>query len=632
MMAPISPGSALPAITAARVLRLVPWQRGDGLIAPDVATYVVVGDATGGPVTEIERPPEWPAAPRLKAPVALRVLHINDLHGHIARVSAFGDQPVLARVAWHLAQLRRRRNPVDPAPLLFSAGDDISGSILDALMTPADGSEGVHASYKAYSALGLSAAAVGNHDLDFGAERLAAAAATDATFPLLSANLVAAGLDAALAPAAVAPAAVFISAGVRVGVIGLTTARQHKHAGQVRLSDPLLTLGNLLPALRPLCDVVLVLSHLGLAADTPGSAGDASSDVAVAAALLPGEVHLIIGGHSHLGLNEEGLEPGHIVNGVPIVQAGANGRFLGEVTILLEPAQGRALSGEDEAATISVSVTDAHLVSISDLPVEPAYDAAVIQPLLARVMPDLQRSIGRCDNIADLGSDGLRARYDRGESALANYVTDALYERCHANGIPVDLAMIDASILRRGVPIGAPLTVGDWHQVMPYTDTVQLYSLTGGELLALLADNALRLGRPGEPRTERGFVQFSRHIRYDIELGATRWQNRVTRALIGGHELAGRPTHRLIIASHSHFRQSADAWERRAWMTDRPYLSPIWTTRPTELFLRDELLAYIEDSGGILASSGARCDGRVRVIAAHTDHEHHCLLHQPAFS
>ncbi|MEZ4516575.1 MAG: hypothetical protein R3C44_06960 [Chloroflexota bacterium] len=39
----------------------------------------------------------------------------------------------------------------------------------------------------------------------------------------------------------------------------------------------------------------------------------------------------------------------------------------------------------------------------------------------------------------------------------------------------VDLAMIDASILRHGVPAGESLTVGDWLHVMPYSDAVQLY-------------------------------------------------------------------------------------------------------------------------------------------------------------
>ncbi|MEZ4516574.1 MAG: hypothetical protein R3C44_06955 [Chloroflexota bacterium] len=58
--------------------------------------------------------------------------------------------------------------------------------------------------------------------------------------------------------------------------------------------------------------------------------------------------------------------------------------------------------------------------------------------------------------------------------------------------------------------------------------------MTGEELLALVRDNALRLGRPGMPRTERGFIQFSRHLRHKIDPGDSRWGNRTHHILIRG--------------------------------------------------------------------------------------------------
>ncbi|MEZ4516576.1 MAG: hypothetical protein R3C44_06965 [Chloroflexota bacterium] len=57
-----------------------------------------------------------------------------------------------------------------------------------------------------------------------------------------------------------------------------------------------------------------------------------------------------------------------------------------------------------------------------------------MQPLLDRIAPVLQREIGCCEDIDDISPAGLRDSHDRGESALANYVTDALYERCQVNG------------------------------------------------------------------------------------------------------------------------------------------------------------------------------------------------------
>ncbi|MEZ4516573.1 MAG: hypothetical protein R3C44_06950 [Chloroflexota bacterium] len=52
------------------------------------------------------------------------------------------------------------------------------------------------------------------------------------------------------------------------------------------------------------------------------------------------------------------------------------------------------------------------------------------------------------------------------------------------------------------------------------------------------------------------------------------------------------------------------------------------THRP---YLRDELLHYIEANGGITAASGARRDGRVRILLETVDHEHRSLFDQPAF-
>ena len=49
--------------------------------------------------------------------------------------------------------------------------------------------------------------------------------------------------------------------------------------------------------------------------------------------LPAGTVHLIVGAHTHNVLNEAGLSAANIVNGIPIVQAGKFGQFVGEVDI-----------------------------------------------------------------------------------------------------------------------------------------------------------------------------------------------------------------------------------------------------------------------------------------------------------
>ena len=107
-----------------------------------------------------------------------------------------------------------------------------------------------------------------------------------------------------------------------------------------------------------------------------------------------------------------------------------------------------------------------------------------------------------------------------GESAFANFIADALAFQARAHGYPVDFAMIDASSVGCGLPVGKPMTFGDWFEVMPFADTLCLVRLSGRELLTLLQDNAQRLDRPGQPHTERGFLHFSREVRYAIRLDA----------------------------------------------------------------------------------------------------------------
>ena len=150
----------------------------------------------------------------------------------------------------------------DNGLLVFAGGDDLIGSSFAELMGSRPAAFVCHPAYRLYTAAGVDAGAVGNHDLDWGLGMLALSAGRDAAFPLLSANLVpAAGTDAP----GIYPAALFVVKDIRVGVIGLTTPAEIKHVlpGEFAVTDPRIAVGNLLPALRPLCDVLVVLSDLG---------------------------------------------------------------------------------------------------------------------------------------------------------------------------------------------------------------------------------------------------------------------------------------------------------------------------------------------------------------------------------
>ncbi|MDQ1300121.1 MAG: hypothetical protein QG637_38 [Chloroflexota bacterium] len=628
--------------------------------AGDAALYLFCGDATAAPVTEIvpaagvRLPPSRLPLPR---PVRIKLLHFNDLHGHIAGFTAQlsmpgamskpmkmqrsilsgGPQPVVEGGGAVMAQGRllrlrsanycaaplrmlpaafsgpghvpifsrlaawlratRGRYAGDPqvAVLAASAGDDSGGVIFDELLGRAPATFLAHAGYRLYSEMGIDIGGLGNHDLDRGARLLAHAIRQEASFPILAANVIG---DPALA-ACCYPAALVVVKGVRVGFIGLTTPAQIRPEphSQRRVTDPVVAAHNLIPALRPLCDVLIILSHLGYSLNARSAAVAGAGDVELARSLPPGAVHLIVGGHTHHALNEAGLSADNIVNGIPIVQAGKFGQFVGEVDITIQQ---------------TATVTHARLRATIDLPVDETFEREHVRPLLAQAQPYRERIIGRAADDEDLGAEAVRNAFATGESALANFIADALVAQARAHGYPVDFALVDASIVGGGLHVGGDISFGDWFDIMPFADTLCLLRLSGQQLEELLQDNARRADRPDQPHSERGFLHFSQHVRYAIELGPAPGQARAVASCMDGQPVEDWRTRSFLVACSSFVRGPAAAWEARAGSVfDLQQLPQEYT----QLYVRDLLVDAITAHGGALPEGGARRDGRLRVIA-----------------
>jgi 5'-nucleotidase / UDP-sugar diphosphatase len=575
--------------------------------APDAALYLLAGDVTGGPITEIipaagmEVPPSrLPSA----CPVRIKLLHVNDLHCHLTSFVGQGDVPLFSRmVSWLRATRARYASDPQVAVLAASGGDESGGAIFDALLGTNPESYQVHAGYRLYSQVGIDIGVLGNHDLDRGTALLAHAIRQDVRFPMLAANVTGSQELAACC----FPAALFVVKGVRVGFIGLTTPAQIRPEPNSlrRVTDPVEAALNLVPIMRPLCDVLIILSHLGYSLNQPSAAVRIAGDVELARSLPAGAVHLIVGAHTHDVLNENGLTAANIVNEIPIVQAGRFGQFLGEVDITVRE---------------TVAVTHARLRALVDLPVDEAFEREHVQPLVARVRPYRERIIGRVADDHDLSTDAVRNEFAIGESAFANFIADALVCQAQAHGYPVDFAMIDASSVGSGLPVGAQMTFGDWFDVMPFADTLCLVRLSGHEFQALLEDNALRLDRPNLPHAERGFLHFSEQVRYAIRFGATTSAAHADDICVNGQPI-GRDLERIFVAATSSFvRGPVGAWEAYARAHRGQPLFDIQQLPQeyTALYMRDLMVAYITAHGGVLPEGGAKRDGRLRLQAPMT--------------
>jgi len=70
------------------------------------------------------------------------------------------------------------------------------------------------------------------------------------------------------------------------------------------------------------------------------------------------------------------------------------------------------------------------------------------------------------------------------------------------------------------------------------------------------------------------------------------------------------------MACSSFVRRGAIAWEKyAARYTTLPLADMhIWPRIDTDLFLRDEMVTYIQEHGGVTEQAGARHDGRLKII------------------
>lgn len=276
----------------------------------------------------------------------LRVLHVNDLHGHVFPRAYAGEnlpaeylgRPIgslfsvasyVSRVRWRALrgapEARRRwlRGAEDDV-LLLDAGDWTGGALYEAT------TQGLStARVLVDRQLGLDATVVGNHAWDYYREGLEGfVEVVGPRVPILGANL----RDQGVRPGWAAPSTVLRVDGLRVGLVGLVT--EHAMAAALpektvgfSVSDLVAALAEEVAALRPDVDVLMVLAHVGCEREPELQARLG----AWLAGFPEPPVDLWVDGHSHRDLDFR------LLDRVPVVQADHFGTRLGEVLLELGP-------------------------------------------------------------------------------------------------------------------------------------------------------------------------------------------------------------------------------------------------------------------------------------------------------
>jgi 5'-nucleotidase len=400
------------------------------------------------------------------ADFTLTILHTNDVHDRFEPINGsdstcdaeaaaanecFGG---VARLISAVADARARA----VNPILLDAGDQFQGSLLYTLHKGAMSAEFM-------TLLDYDAMAVGNHEFDDGPAGLRGF--LDAVeFPVLSANI-----DVSQEPALaglVDKSVVLDVAGERVGIVSVlaTDTPETSSPGPNVVFTP--TVDAAQAEIDALTDQgvnkIVLLTHVGL-----------PEDRRLAEALTG--VDVIVGGHSHTLLSnvaENAVDTYPVMVGdVPIVQAYAYGKYLGELVVTFDD-EGRVLSAEGEPILLDASVAEdpAAVARVAEL-------AAPLEAVRAEVVAEAKAPI-----------EGAREVCRAMECAMGNLVAEAMLAHVADQGVTVALA--NAGGLRASIDAGE-VTKGEVLTVLPFQNTLSTFEATGQEIVDALENGASQI-------------------------------------------------------------------------------------------------------------------------------------------
>ncbi|MGB8358821.1 MAG: bifunctional UDP-sugar hydrolase/5'-nucleotidase, partial [Bacteroidales bacterium] len=463
----------------------------------------------------------------------LTILHTNDFHSHLQGYgpeSAYtplvidGDPTVggFSRIAGVISETKSA-NP--NSTLVLDAGDCLMGTLFQAL-EPSTGFQ-----LNLMKLAGYDVVALGNHDFDFGPQKYAEIvrnAAKKGALPIMLAgnavtdpeNNADDEFEAVMKDGLIKRYQILEREGLKIGIFSLLG----KDADESAPYAPPVTFEKIVPAARNLvkelkskgCDVIICLSHSGIAKDKKGAWS--GEDVELAQKVKG--IDIIISGHTHILLNEP-----LIVNETPILSAGDNGRFVGKAEITI--SNNGVKLDKYQIIKIDDKVTADPEIQSSIETDKLAVDREILKPLgLSYDMPVATAPYTMFfDEFGDLAASNLGA-----------LVADAIYDYMNNEGPGTDIAMVAEGVLRDPIQPGVQ-SVADIFRVMSLgsgTDNVPGYALSKlwctGKELKNIAEILIFLSGS----TPSNFPYYSHlRIEYDPEGGIF---NKVRRIELTGPE------------------------------------------------------------------------------------------------
>lgn len=393
--------------------------------------------------------PPTVAASRPAFPTGVRFLRIigtNDFHGALEpRPDANGVRR--GGAAYVASAIERARGECTPRceTLLLDGGDIFQG-------TPASNLSYGRAVVEYYNRMGYAAAALGNHELDWGPDTLRARM-RQAKFDILGANVrYVDGRDVEWIP----NDTIVTRGRARIGIVGISTvatpvATRAANVAGLRFDQPAPIVDSIAAALRKRgADFVIVVAHAGASCARDG-ATNCSGEIIDFARRLTTKVDAIVAGHTHALVNAEVAEK-------PIVEARSSGRAIDVVDLTLDrygnfPAR-----------------HEVREIAADTLSPDPAVEA-IVQRAVERVAPIVNR------HVATVATPLTR---QGGQYPLGNLIADA--QRWAGKG---DVAIMNNGGIRTELRAG-DATYGSLFEIQPFGNILYSLTMTGAQLRGLL--------------------------------------------------------------------------------------------------------------------------------------------------
>jgi 5'-nucleotidase / UDP-sugar diphosphatase len=416
--------------------------------------------------------------------IRLTFIHTSDIHSRLFPYNfvpntfdqAFGLLPAnkpfggVARIATLAKEIRR----TSQRSLWLDSGDCFQGAPVFNLFKG-------EVEMRALSLAGMDGAVLGNHEFDAGVANLYLQIDNHASYPLLAANYIFEDPPNPLVKSlkdVIAPYQVYDVEGLKVGVIGmgntgsLTSIFEGGNSLGLRAIEDKIATEQYVRLLRPVVDVVVVVSHLGLEEDEGLSANQVDDPNT---ALPLSGVDLILGGHLHIVTNPPKIIPNDDKgNTTLLVHSGAFAKFVGRLDVVV-----RVGTDNNDPAKRSRITSFAY----NNIPVDSRVkDDPEVANLLFPYSLELNQKIDLNGVFAYVAPPGTakvtRTDTSGGDSQLGNLVTRAMQTQ---SGVEAEFALTNSLGIRADFERG-PLTIEQMFNVFPFENSVTIMYLSGSEV------------------------------------------------------------------------------------------------------------------------------------------------------